>query len=95
MKGNKEGKIILNAIPIKINEKYPSKDEIWTFENDGVKKGADRDLVIDYMMDEMRFKFQDSDIIIVLEDKKVIEIIGAVKKIQIDKLLGEKNDERS
>ena len=47
------------------------------------------------MIDEIRFKFQDSDIIIVLEDKKVIEIIGAVKKIRIDKLLGEKNDERS
>ena len=34
----KEKIIVLDVIPIKINKKYPSKEEMWTFKNDGVKK---------------------------------------------------------
>ena len=88
----KEKIIVLDVIPIKINKKYPSKEEMWTFKNDGVKKGIDREFVIDYMIDEIRFKFQDSDVIIILEGNKVIKIIGAIEKIQIDNMLGEKNE---
>ena len=88
----KEKIIILDVIPIKINKEYPSKEEMWTFKNDGVKKGIDRKFVIDYMIDEIRFKFQDSDVIIILENNKVIKIIGAIEKIQIDNMLGEKNE---
>ena len=76
----KEGKtIILDVIPIKMNEKYPSSHEMWTFRNDGIKNGADRQTVIAYMYEEMKEKFPDSDIIIVLENRKVIKILGEIK----------------
>ena len=71
--------IILDVIPIKMNEKYPKCHEMWTFKNDGVKNGADRQIVIDYMYEEMKEKFSDSDIIIVLENRKVIKILGEIK----------------
>ena len=76
----KESKIIiLDVIPIKMNEKYPSSHEMWTFRNEAVKNGVDRQTVIDYMYEEMKEKFSDSDIIIVLENRKVIKILGEIK----------------
>ncbi len=70
-----EEEIILEVIPIEIGEMYPSKEEHWYFKNDGLKNGASREFLIDYMKQEIKEKFEDCKAIIVLEKGKVLDIL--------------------
>ena len=72
---NNNEQIILEVIPIYVDKMYPSKDEIWTFTNDGLKNGTDRQIVLNFMLQEIEERFGDSDVIIVLEKRKVIRVL--------------------
>ena len=64
----------LDVIPIYKNEMYPTKKEIWHFENEN-PNNISKDIVLKYMYGEIRHKFWDYDVVLVLEKGKVIEII--------------------
>ena len=66
--------IVLDVIPIYKNEMYPTKKEIWHFENEN-PNNISKDIVLKYMYGEIRHKFWDYDVVLVLEKGKVIEII--------------------
>lgn len=72
---NNNEQIILEVIPIYVDKMYPSKDEIWTFTNDSLKNGTDRQIVLNFMLQEIEERFGDSDVIIVLEKRKVIRVL--------------------
>ena len=65
----------LDIIPIYKNEMYPTKKEIWHFKNEN-PNNISKDIVLKYMYEEIRQKFWDYDVVIVLEKGKVIEIIS-------------------
>lgn len=65
----------LDIIPIYTNEMYPTKKEIWHFKNEN-PNNISKDIVLKYMYEEIRQKFWDYDVVIVLEKGKVIEIIS-------------------
>ena len=72
---NKSNNVIqLDIIPIYKNEMYPTKKEIWHFENEN-PNNISKDIVLKYMYGEIRHKFWDYDVVLVLEKGKVIEII--------------------
>lgn len=72
---NKNNNVIqLDIIPIYKNEMYPTKKEIWHFENEN-PNNISKDIVLKYMYGEIRHKFWDYDVVLVLEKGKVIEII--------------------
>ncbi len=64
----------LDIIPIYKNEMYPTKKEIWHFKNKN-HNNISKDIVLKYMCEEIKQKFWDYDVVIVLEKGKVIEII--------------------
>ena len=64
----------LDVIPIYKNEMYPTKKEIWHFENEN-PNNISKDIVLKYMYGEIRHKFWNYDVVLVLEKGKVIEII--------------------
>lgn len=64
----------LDIIPIYKNEMYPTKKEIWHFKNENTNN-ISKDIVLKYMYEEIRQKFWDYDVVIILEKGKVIEII--------------------
>ena len=64
----------LDIIPIYKNEMYPTKKEIWHSKNEN-PNNISKDIVLKYMCEEIRQKFLDYDVVIVLEKGKVIEII--------------------
>ena len=66
--------IVLDVIPIYKNEMYPTKKEIWHFENEN-PNNISKDIVLKYMYGEIRHKFWNYDVVLVLEKGKVIEII--------------------
>ncbi|HIQ91019.1 MAG TPA: hypothetical protein IAB27_05300 [Candidatus Coprosoma intestinipullorum] len=66
--------IQLDVIPIHKNEMYPTKKEIWHFRNENLNN-ISKDIVINYILNEIKNKFWDYDVVIVLEKGKVIEII--------------------
>lgn len=70
-----EEKITLEVIPIEIGEMYPTKEGHWYFTNDGLKNGANRELIISYMKQEIKEKFYDCKAIIVIEKGKVLDIL--------------------
>jgi len=71
---NKEDEIILDVVPIYKNEIYPTTDMIWHFKNEN-KVGHKKELVINFMIEEIRHKFSDCNIVIILEKGKVIEVL--------------------
>lgn len=66
--------IILDVIPIHKNEMYPTKKEIWHFRNEN-PNNISKDIVISYILNEIKHKFWNYDVVVVLEKGKVIEII--------------------
>ena len=71
---DKEKEIILDVIPIYINEMYPTRDMIWSFKAN-VKSGTDREYLLNRMIEEIRYKYSDYNAVIILEKGKVIEIL--------------------
>lgn len=72
---NENNIIQLDVVPIYKNEIY--KKEIWHFKNDG---NVPREIKLEYMFVEIEHKFFDSDCIVIIENGKVLEIIGGNKK---------------
>lgn len=68
---NKE--IILDVIPLYINEMYPTKDGIWHFRIEA--ENENRLQILNKMIEEIRHKFSDYNAVIILEKGKVIEIL--------------------
>lgn len=66
--------IVLDIIPIYKNEMYPTKQGIWHFRNENFNNIA-KDIVVRFMYEEIKQKFWDYDVVLVLEKGKVIEII--------------------
>lgn len=66
--------IVLDVIPIYKNEMYPTKQGIWHFRNENFNNIA-KDIVVKFMYEEIKQKFWDYDVVLVLEKGKVIEII--------------------
>ena len=71
---DKEKEIILDVIPIYKNEMYPTKDMIWHFKAD-IKSGTDREYLLNRMIEEIRYKYNDYNAVIILEKGMVIEIL--------------------
>ena len=72
--GQNKEEIILDVIPIYINEMYPKKEEIWHFKNKN-ENNVEKEIVINFMIEEIRLKFSDYNAVIILEKGKVIEIL--------------------
>ena len=70
----KKEEIILDVIPICINEMYPTKDGLWHFKAE-IKTGTDREYLLNEMLREIKYKFQDYSAVIVLEKGRVIDVI--------------------
>lgn len=70
---NKE-EIVLDVIPIYKNEMYPIKDTIWHFKAD-IKTGTDREYLLNRMIEEIKYKFNSYNTVIVLEKGMVIEVL--------------------
>lgn len=66
--------IILDVIPIYKNEIYPTKDMMWHFKAD-IKTGTDREYLLNRMIEEIKYKFNDCNTVIVLEKGMVVEIL--------------------
>lgn len=71
--------IQLDIIPIYKNEMYPTKKEMWHFK-DGNPNNIKKEIVLKYMYEEIKQKFWDYDVVLVLEKGKVIKIINKVVK---------------
>lgn len=67
---------ILDVIPIYKNEMYPTKDSIYHFRN---RSEVPKEILIKYMIQEISNKFFDCDCVIILENGKVIDILGKNK----------------
>lgn len=66
--------IVLDIIPIYKNEMYPTKQGIWHFKNEN-PNNISKDIVINYILNKIKHKFWNYDVVVVLEKGKVIEII--------------------
>ena len=66
--------IVLDVIPIYKNEMYPTKQGIWHFRNENFNNIA-KDIVVKFMYEEIKQKFWNYDVVVVLEKGKVIEIM--------------------
>ena len=66
--------IILDVIPIYVNEMYPTKKGIWHFKNEN-KNNIEKEKIIEYMIQEISLKFSDCNAVIILEKGKVIEVL--------------------
>lgn len=71
---NKKNEIVLDVIPIYINEMYPTKKGIWHFRTD-YKTETDRVYFLNNMIMEIEHKFSDCNAVIILEKGKVIEVL--------------------
>lgn len=71
---NKKNEIVLDVIPIYINEMYPTKEGIWYFKVD-YKTETDRVYFLNNMIQEIKHKFSDCNAVIILEKGKVIEVL--------------------
>lgn len=71
---SKADEIILEVVPIYVNEIYPTTDMIWHFKNENKGK-CKREDVINFMIEEIRHKFSDCNAVIILEKGKVIEVL--------------------
>ena len=69
-----KNEIVLDVVPIYINEMYPTKEGIWHFRAD-IKTGTDREYLLNNMLMEIKHKFADCNSIIVVEKGKVIEVL--------------------
>ena len=70
----KEQEIILDAIPIYRGMMYPTRDNILHFKAEK-KQGMDREILINFMINEISHRFLDCNVVIILEKGKVIEIL--------------------
>lgn len=70
----KKNEIVLDVIPIYINEMYPTKEAIWHFRTD-YKTETDRVYFLNNMIQEIKHKFSDCNAVIILEKGKVIEVL--------------------
>lgn len=77
--GENDNVIQLDIIPIYKNEMYPTKKEMWHFKNEN-PNNIPKDIVLKYMYEEIKHKFWDYDVVIILEKGKVIKIINKVVK---------------
>lgn len=71
---NKNNEIVLDVIPIYINEMYPTKEAIWHFRVE-IEKEEDRVYCLNNMIMEIEHKFSDCNAVIILEKGKVIEVL--------------------
>lgn len=71
---NKKNEIVLDVIPIYINEMYPTKEAIWHFRDEN-PAGIKKEVVIELMLEEIKHKFSDCNAVIILEKGKVIEVL--------------------
>lgn len=71
---NKKNEIVLDVIPIYINEMYPTKEGIWHFET-RIEEGENRVFLLNNVIQEIKHKFSDCNAVIVLEKGKVIEVL--------------------
>jgi len=71
---NKNKEIVLNVIPIYINEMYPTKEGIWHYRGE-IEKEEDRVYLLNNMIMEIKHKFSDCNAVIILEKGKVIEVL--------------------
>ena len=71
---NKKNEIVLDVIPIYINEMYPTKEAIWHFRGE-IEKEEDRVYLLNNMLMEIKHKFSDCNAVIILEKGKVIEVL--------------------
>lgn len=69
-----KNEIVLDVIPIYINEMYPTKEAIWHFRTD-IKTGTDREYQLNNMLMEIKHKLSDCNSIIIVEKGKVIEVL--------------------
>ena len=73
--------IQLDVIPIHKNDMYPTKQEIWHFKNEN-PNNISKNNVLKYMCEEIKQKFCNFDVVVVLEKGKVIEIINRKKVLK-------------
>lgn len=66
--------IILDVIPIYINEIYPSKDKIWKFKGK-ITKNRNRVQTLDEMIKQIKHRYCTCNAVIILEQGKVIEVL--------------------
>ena len=71
---NKKNEIVLDVIPIYINEMYPTEEAIWHFKT-GIEEGASRVFLLNNVIKEIEHKFSDCNAVIILEKGKVIEVL--------------------
>lgn len=71
---NKKNEIVLDVIPIYINEMYPTEEAIWHFREE-IEKEEDRVYLLNNMLMEIKHKFSDCNAVIILEKGKVIEVL--------------------
>ena len=71
---NKKNEIVLDVIPIYINEMYPTKEGIWHFKT-GIEEGENRVFLLNNVIQEIKHKFADCNTVIILEKGKVIEVL--------------------
>ena len=71
---NKRNEIVLDVIPIYINEMYPTKEAIWHFRNSNIR-GVKEEIEKNLMIEEIRRHFSDCNAVIILEKGKVIEVL--------------------
>lgn len=71
---SKADEIVLDVIPIYINEMYPTKEAIWHFRNENII-GVKEEIEKEFMIEEIRRQFSDCNAVIILEKGKVIEVL--------------------
>ena len=71
---NKKNEIVLDVIPIYINEMYPTKEAIWHFRNENIR-GVKKEIEKELMIEEIGRHFSDCNAVIILEKGKVIEVL--------------------
>lgn len=71
---SEEKQIILDVIPVYVNEMYPTKEGIWHFKDEN-PANINKETVIELMLAEIKHKFSDCNAVIILEKGKVIEVL--------------------
>lgn len=71
----KEDEILLDIIPIYNNEMIPTRDNYWHIKSK-IYKDMTKEQCIEMMVKELKYKFQEYDGIIIIENGMVIKILS-------------------
>lgn len=71
----KEDEILLDLIPIYNNEMIPTRDDYWHIKSK-IYKDMTKEQCIETMVEELKYKFQECDGIIIIENGMVIKILS-------------------